>query len=145
MAGMVRPSRGTPLMVIFRVSHMAPQAKKVARLPTRKSRGRAPAKLRLNSRHPMVSPGTAAGVKKDSTVRASLIRHWMAKLAELGKIRFWKWVRAKYMAPIMAARVMSLVFWFMGIPPGNKKWARTDRSHTTKKERKMRPSCSGSP
>ena len=118
-AGMARPSQGIP-----RSSRMEPQARKVAKAPTAKSRGSAPAKLMLNSRQPMVRPGTAAGVKNDSTHRASDARNWMAQVAELGISRFCRWVRAKYMAAMMAAWVMEWVLRFIGfLLRENKKWA----------------------
>ena len=55
----------------FRNPHMEAVAKRVARLPTSQSRGRAWAQLTLYSRQPKVRPGMAAGVKKAKMHRAS--------------------------------------------------------------------------
>ena len=70
---------------------MPQAAKKVAKLPTRKSRGRAAPEVMLKSRHPRVSPQMAEGVKNASTHRASDARNWIAKEALLGNSRFCPW------------------------------------------------------
>ena len=110
---------------------MEPQARKVAKEPASQSRGRAPAKLRLNSRQPMVRPGMAAGVNSARTHSASEARNWMTMDALLGSRKFCRWVRAKYMAPMRAAWVMDLVFLFIEYsfrtekPRKTKKWAQS--------------------
>ena len=91
-AGIRSPGRGMPFRVSFRLSHMPSAARAVARVPRKKSRGSAAEKVRLNSRHPMLRPGTAAGVKKARMHSASLSRIWMAQVAEPGRSRFCRWV-----------------------------------------------------
>ena len=80
--------------VHLRLLHMAVVARKVAAEPASQSNGRAPAKEMLNSRQPMVKPGTAAGVISARTHSASDARNWMAQDAEPGIKAFCKWVKA---------------------------------------------------
>ena len=97
------------MILQFRKRYIPAAATSEAKLPTKKSSGKAPAKLILNSKQPTVRPGMAAGVNSASTHSASDALNWMAQVAEPGRSRFCRWVRAKYMAPMMAAWVMFFV------------------------------------
>ena len=87
-AGITMARRGYPFTVIPRDRYIPAAARAEASVPTRKSKGSAPAKLRLNSRHPKDKPGMAAGVNSASTHSASDARNWIAIEAELGMRKF---------------------------------------------------------
>ena len=64
----------------------------------------------LKTSQPTVTPGIAAGVKKESTHSASVSRIWIAHVVEPGSRTFCRWVSTTYSAAMTAAWVRNQVF-----------------------------------